>query len=240
MPIVKLDAIGSTNDFLSEMVASQSVENYTVVSAESQTKGRGQQGASWYSEPGKNLTVSVYIESVFSIPDAIFTLNAAVALAVADTLQTFKVQQVAIKWPNDILSGGSKVSGILIENTWRGDRVASIVGIGLNVNQTDFAGMPNVSSMALLKNRQFDRDAVLDILLTNLEEWTFESEKRSEGIWSAYHKLLFKRDVPAVFETTHGLTMGIIRGVTHDGRLRVEHEDGTEKLFAVREVKMRY
>lgn len=240
MPIVKLDAIGSTNDFLSEMIASQPVENYTVVTATSQMKGRGQQGANWYSEPGKNLTVSVYIESVFASPDAIFTLNAAVALAVADTLATFDLQDVAIKWPNDILSGSSKVSGILIENTWRSSHVASIVGIGLNVNQTDFAGMPSVSSMALLKNRQFDRDAVLDILLTNLKAWTLEAENRSEEIWSAYHKLLFKRDVPAVFESGQGLTMGIVRGVTHDGRLRVEQEDGTEKLFAVREVKMRY
>ncbi|HRN99740.1 MAG TPA: biotin--[acetyl-CoA-carboxylase] ligase, partial [Flavobacterium sp.] len=191
MPIVKLDAIGSTNDFLSEMIASQPVENYTVVTATSQTKGRGQQGANWYSEPGKNLTVSVYIESVFASPDAIFTLNAAVALAVADTLATFDLQDVAIKWPNDILSGSSKVSGILIENTWRSSHVASIVGIGLNVNQTDFAGMPHVSSMAHLKNRQFDRDAVLDILLTNLKAWTLEAENRSEEIWSAYHKLLF-------------------------------------------------
>ena len=239
MPIVKLGAIGSTNDFLSEMASMQQLENYTAVTAESQTNGRGQQGASWVAEPGKNLTVSVYIESAFKNPHSIFMLNAAIALAVADCLAEFGIPDVCVKWPNDILSGVTKIAGVLIENSWRANTVRSIVGIGLNVNQTHFKSLPHVSSMKLVSGRQFDRDQVLDNLLLQIKNRTNNLEEQ-HSIWSDYHARLFRKDKPMPFEADSRRFMGIIRGVDPDGRLRIELEDESFRTFGVREISMLY
>jgi BirA family biotin operon repressor/biotin-[acetyl-CoA-carboxylase] ligase len=239
MPIVKLDAIGSTNDFLSEMASAQQLENYTTVTTETQTKGRGQQGATWMAEPGKNLTVSVYIESSFKNPESVFMLNAAIALAIADCLDGLGIPDVCVKWPNDILSGMKKVSGVLIENSWRGSTVRSIVGIGLNVNQTDFGNLPHVASMALVTGRQFDRDEVLEKLLSQIKMRTNNVETKRD-IWVDYHARLFKKDKPMPFESAGRRFMGIIRGVDPDGRLRVELEDESIRTFGVREISMLY
>ena len=80
MKLIKLDAIDSTNDFLKRLSVEQSLENFTVVTAESQTRGKGQMGAKWDSETGKNLMISVLVNNVLNTISEIFDLNVAVAL----------------------------------------------------------------------------------------------------------------------------------------------------------------
>lgn len=241
MPIVKLDATTSTNDFLSELARSQRLENFTVVTAEKQTHGRGQRGALWESETGKNLTMSVLVESIFANPESVFVLNAAVAVAIADTVTALGIDQVSIKWPNDILSGSKKISGVLIENTIRSKgEVSSIVGIGLNVNQTDFDELPTASSLASITGRSFDKDKILEKLLVNLRAMTENAEARSEFIWERYHQMLFKKDVAAAFEAKGKRFSGMIEGVEKDGRLRIRHENDSISHYGIREIKMLY
>lgn len=201
MKLIKLDAIDSTNDFLKELASKQFVENFTVVTAEIQTKGKGQMGSVWVAEKGKNLTMSVLIKDVLIDLNQIYTLNIAVALAVVRALQSFKIPELAIKWPNDIMSYNYKIGGILIENSIKIDgSVNSIVGIGININQTNFENLPKGSSLAVIAKQEFDKQAVLLAIVQELKDAMIVLNTNPDSLWREYLSLLFKKNVPVPFE----------------------------------------
>lgn len=238
MPLIKLDAIGSTNDFLKELLRTQTVANFTVVSADTQFSGKGQRGAVWQSEPGKNLIMSVLFRGVAKDASQLFALNALVATTVVRVLQKHAIAQLHVKWPNDILSGNRKIGGILIENSM-GDSIDSIVGIGINVNQTNFDGLPQASSLAVVSGKTFDKDALVQEMASALEAAC--QNPNWETIWQGYQSQLYKRDVPSAFESAAGEKfMGIIRRVSEQGLLEVEREDAQLALFDIKEIKMLY
>lgn len=242
MYIIKLDATESTNLYLKNLLLSGIPEDLTVVIAKEQTQGKGQMGTTWQSSSGKNLTFSILkeIES-FLIADQ-FQLNIAVSLAIFDTLKTFQVPHLKIKWPNDILSGTSKICGILIENMLKGNQIrASIIGIGLNVNQTYFPNPFNATSLKLLLGRTFDLDEVLQVLLENLAKYLQFLETNKIGELSKdYLEVLFKREEVSSFQEPNGKSFtGTIKGISETGRLRVMKE-GVIKEFDLKEIKLLY
>ena len=243
MKLIKLDAIDSTNDFLKVLAGSQNLENYTVVTAESQTKGKGQMGAKWVSETGKNLTMSVLIkDSVFEIHH-IYNLNVAVSLSVLLALEKFEIPKLAIKWPNDIMSDSKKIAGILIENSIKTDgKIVSIIGIGVNVNQVDFLELPKASSLAVIMNTSFNKEAVLFGIIENIKRTLSKLENNeSLDLWMDYNSKLFKKGIPMPFESDKkGKFMGIIQDVTGDGRLRILLEDDSIALFDIKQIQMLY
>ena len=185
MKLIKLDAIDSTNEFLKGLSNKQELENFTVVTAENQTKGKGQMGAVWASEAGKNLIMSVLVKGFLSDICEIYNLNIAVSLAVINVLETSKIPGLSIKWPNDILSYNKKIGGILIENSIKSDgKIISIVGLGLNVNQTNFENLPKASSLAVICNAQFDKEellfSIMDKIEFNIKLW----KQQSDFFWS--------------------------------------------------------
>lgn len=236
---IKLDATESTNDYLRELIRRENTPSFTVVSTKNQTAGRGQMGASWIVAKGKNLTFSVFV-SDFVRKDNLFDLNAAVAIALVESVETFGIPDLKIKWPNDIMSGRNKIGGILIESVFRADGVVdSIIGIGLNVNQKDFDGLPQAGSMSSCSGTDFDRDEVLQVVLAALQSRICSISHDHSGIWAVYHNLLFKKEKPLVFETSDGFRFsGMIREVTTSGKLRVETESEEIREFGIREVKM--
>lgn len=242
MNIIKLSAIGSTNDYLKAMAATQHVEGFTVITAEHQTQGKGQMGAQWNVEPGKNLTFSVLVKDLLLEINEIFNLNAATAVSIAEALSGFHVPNICIKWPNDILAGNKKIGGILIENSIKKDgEIFSIIGIGLNVNQTDFDGLPKASSMAVATAGEFDKDDVMEAIVTNLKRNVSALlNKGSDAIWSKYHDRLYKKDIPMPFEKEGQRFMGIIKKVTRKGNLEVILEDDTTASYGVKEVQLLY
>jgi BirA family biotin operon repressor/biotin-[acetyl-CoA-carboxylase] ligase len=242
MNIIKLSAINSTNDYLKKLLNTQHVENYTVVVAEHQTAGRGQMGSEWQAEGGKNLTFSVLIKDLLLDVGAIFNLNAAVAVSVVQALETFSVPGLAIKWPNDILAGNKKIGGILIENNIKSDgEIFSIAGIGLNINQENFDGLPKASSLKLIAGKDFDKEAILNaVIITLRRNIAALINKDSKALWDAYHRMLFKKDMPMPFESRGIKFMGIIRGVTGNGNLEVLLEDETIASYSIKEVQLLY
>lgn len=145
----------STSSALRKM--QQNAENLTVLSARAQTSGRGQGTHSWHSCPGENLTFSIFLryESLNSLPACRQQcLSMASALSVVDFLDAFGIQ-AQVKKPNDIYVGLRKICGMLIENSLSGTKMNwSIVGIGINVNQTEFPDdLPNPVSMLQLAGR---------------------------------------------------------------------------------------
>ena len=243
MKIIKLDAIDSTNRFLKALSAQESRENFTVVSTESQTQGKGQRGSGWTSETGKNLAFSVLYNQKIEEIASLFTLNIVVALSVVEALKTVSNLNFAIKWPNDILAENKKIAGILIENTFKNqNEVQSIIGIGLNVNQSQFENLPQASSLFLLESQLFDREALLISIVNRLEFNLNKLENLNEDyFWNAYHAILFKKDVVSAFELALGNRfVGKIQKVTKDGKLEVLMEDDSVTFFDVKEVKMLY
>ena len=146
--------------------AEETGREFTLVTADYQTAGRGQRGNSWESERGQNLLLALVARPAFLPAAAQFRLSQTVALAVADTVARY-TDDVAVKWPNDVYVGDRKICGMLIEHDLAGPAIArSVTGIGLNVNQTVFrSSAPNPVSLRQLCGRPLDREEVLCALL---------------------------------------------------------------------------
>ena len=242
MPIIKLDAIDSTNDYLKRLSKESVLENYTIVMANEQTKGKGQMGAKWVSEKGKNLTMSILVKDFALRKENIFDLNIAVTVSVLNVLKNIQIPNITIKWPNDILSDSKKVAGILIENSLKPDSsLNSIIGIGLNLNQTNFENLPQATSLTCITGGIYDLEEIATKLKKSLEENMRILTKNSTMLWDEYHKNLYKINQPLAFEAKKGIRfMGIIKKVTRDGKLEVLLEDDSIVHYEVKEVKMLY
>ena len=243
MHIIKLNAIDSTNSYLKELSAKQTVANFTVVVAENQTNGRGQRGANWEDKKKKNLTFSVLIKDVLVSAAEVFNLNVLVAVSLFQTFLNLKIENLAIKWANDILADKKKICGILIENQFKSNsEIFSVIGIGINVNQENFSNLPQASSLKNISGQEWSKE---EVLLTFLNQFQNNINLyKNEGaayFWKVYHDNLFKKNVPMAFENSSGVKfMGIIKQVLPNGLLQIELEDDSLQLFDIKEVKMLY
>lgn len=249
--IIWLKSVDSTNSESRRRISD--MDNLSVVSALSQTEGRGQRGNRWYSEPGENLTFSLVLKfpangltgdlEPMQAYDQ-FVLSAVTSLSVVELLAEHGIQ-ARIKWPNDIYVGNKKVCGMLIQNSLRGEWIAdSIIGIGLNVNQRNFdVTLPNPTSMALCSHDSestFDikelLDEFMDIFKGYLERYCHIRGGYGR-LRQLYHAQLWRKDIPAQFiDMATGEFTGIIRGVTDKGCLLVETPEGIIKEFSFKEI----
>ncbi|MEO0570422.1 MAG: biotin--[acetyl-CoA-carboxylase] ligase [Bacteroidota bacterium] len=244
MQLIKLDATASTNGYLKSLVKEKQLEDFTVVICEHQTQGRGQKGNQWVSEKGKNLTISI-LKKINSLEaHQSFGLNCLVSLAVHDVLNELLIPKVKVKWPNDIMSGNKKLCGILIENSISGSQIKqSIIGIGLNVNQVNFSGFPNATSLRLRSGKDYDLENVLNKILKRLKLY-FEVvlPRGFEGLKNQYDRGLFRKDEWSKFSvpTDNSILTGMIKGITTSGQLIIEVADREVRAFNFKEIQMIY
>lgn len=241
MKIVKLNAIDSTNSYLKKLAGSEELESWTVVWAESQTHGKGQRDNIWHSESGKNLTFSVLIRfENFDVAQQHY-LNYISSLAIYNVLKFYIPDKLAVKWPNDILSAQSKIGGILTECTLKKNKVTeAIIGIGLNVNQTEFQeNIVNATSLKLRRNISFDLAELLEKILLELQFQSLEiQQKRFANIKERYEAVLYKKGIPSMFiDDSDNQFLGKIQGVSQAGKLIVELEDERQKSFNFKEIR---
>ena len=166
------DEIDSTNSYLLNEMDEETI-NGTVLFAEKQEKGRGRKTRTWLSAKGMNLTFSVLLTNNRFFKKNVTLINLAVPLAVANSINNVYQLETDLKWPNDILINKRKVAGILLESTSTGNSIDKLViGIGLNVNQTNFQGEFKISptSLRLELKHNVEREKVLAEVLNNLEE----------------------------------------------------------------------
>lgn len=242
MKLIKLDAIDSTNDFLKALSSQDEQENFTMVTAENQTKGKGQMGERWSSEAGKNLIMSVLVKDFLFDNEKVFDLSIVVSLSVIEVLKSLNIPNICVKWPNDIMSYNKKLGGILIENTIKSDgRIVSVVGIGLNVNQTNYTDLPNASSLAVISGETFDKNELAVLIVEKIKEKIDLWQNSVQSFWTDYFDSLFKKGVPMPFRNLNNENfMGIIQGVSPIGKLQVLLEDDSVAEFDIKEVKMLY
>lgn len=182
----------STSTLLREQY-SDALPNLYTIRTDYQTAGRGQAGNGWEGEDGKNLLFSSLLRCDVAASEQ-FRLTMLVSVAMVDMLAQYLPQEgLRIKWPNDIYYGDKKLSGILVENTLIGSRVAySIVGIGLNVNQLVFRSKaPNPVSMQQITGQEYDAQGLLEAYLETLRHWMDASP---EALKEAYMGHLYRRE----------------------------------------------
>jgi BirA family biotin operon repressor/biotin-[acetyl-CoA-carboxylase] ligase len=236
--LLHFEELDSTNTYALNLLSKNKPSEGTVITAHNQSNGRGQIGRNWQSEPRKNLTISLILYPKFLPARQQFLLNQAIALGISDYLQ-HHFKDVQIKWPNDIYIGDRKICGILIQNILSGSSIqASVVGIGLNVNQTSFASdLPNPTSMAKVLKKIFNLDVQLAKLCECLEIRYLQL--RSDNIaliQRDYLERLYRFQETALYKYPDGkLFSGQIVGVTDTGKLRIHHQRGEEQ-FEFREV----
>ena len=240
MKIIKLDAIDSTNDFLKNLIRNQNVENYTVVVAKNQTAGKGQMGSKWEAEIGKNLTFSILVKNFILDINDIFNVNIVVSVSILEVLKALNIPNLSIKWPNDILSDNKKIGGILIENNLKSNKTLdSVIGFGLNVNQSKFDGLPNASSLLNSAHQIFDLNEILLLIVSQIKNNLTVYEKSKTHFWENYHQNLYHLNVISKFEDEQkNQFQGKIIGVSNDGKLIVEFNDNSNKMFSLKEIKM--
>lgn len=243
MQIIKLDATESTNTYLKELSAKKEVQDFTIITTENQTSGRGQLNSKWESERGKNLAISI-LKNRINIPvDRLFLMNVCVSLSILDSLNRLNIPNLKVKWPNDILSGNFKIGGILIENIISGSKIKrSIIGFGLNVNQSEFKNAPNASSLKKIMGHDFNLDSVFYAIIENLHQklnrpiLTFEND-----LYKQYHSQLFKIGVKSNFLIQKDEPIeGVIEGVSKNGKLKVKLENGSLQEFGLKEIRLQY
>lgn len=226
----------STND----EARKECYDHLDAIWSEYQTSGRGQRGHSWHSAEGENVTFSVVLKPSFLPVVEQFLLSEVVALALVDTMAEYDIE-CRIKWTNDLYAGDSKLAGVLIEHQLSTEGIVrTIVGIGLNINQREFpADLPNPTSMALLRSASFDRREVLERYMANLEAWYGRLlEGNKSAIEERYRELMYHLDEQHIYALASGEKFrAIIRGVRPSGELRLEHEDGTIREYAFKEVE---
>lgn len=238
--IIRLHTCPDTSNYVAKALEQGEYRLGTVIMADYQTAGRGRRQKTWQSAAGENLTFSFAVDATFLPFDKIFLLSKAFSLAVAYALESFQISDVAIKWPNDLMAGPSKIAGLLIENKGNARRTG-ICGIGLNINQMDFPGLPNATSMALCRNRLFDRMDVLNVLVKKLDACYGHIRSGDfEAISRPYYDRLFGSTGPIVLTEADYRFGARIVGVENDGALRVTTEKGFEKRYYLDQVKVEY
>lgn len=242
MHLIKLSATTSTNDFLKNLSATSNLDNFTVVWADKQLHGKGQMGSVWVTEDTKNLTFSIYLKENILTADYLFTLNIVIANAVLKALISLDLTNIYIKWPNDILSYNKKIAGILIENNLHANgSISSIIGIGINCEQTNFDAFPQASSILKQYNVVPDRLQLLTAIVGNIKRTLNNIENKIDDEWYFYHNHLFRKDVVSTFESKDAtLFNGIIKEVNRHGQLVLQLENDDLKCYNLKEIKLMY
>jgi BirA family biotin operon repressor/biotin-[acetyl-CoA-carboxylase] ligase len=237
-----LNSVDSTNKYAHELISKINPIEGTVIRAEEQYAGRGQFGSEWKSKPGENITLSIILCPKFLLVKHQFYLNAAIALGVYDFINEIIVSsRLSIKWPNDIYIGEKKIAGLLIENILRGAYLdKTIVGIGININQTEFdPALPNPTSLSLECRKNFSIDNLLFQLYACLERQYLRLQRGSlQEIIKDYQKCLFGTNLTRKYKLSDGsLIEAEIVGVEENGRLLVKHNE-TIRSFDLKEISV--
>ena len=224
----------STND---EILSVINEDESTAIFTFKQTKGRGQYGNIWKVIPNQNMAYSLALKtSKVNISDTF--LNYYTAIIVRDFLANLTNAEAKIKWPNDIILNGKKVCGILIEKKKINNTEYYIIGIGINVLQSDFSNLPKAGSVLSATGLRFD----LNQFVNEFHQYVISrmEDINPEEIINIYNDSLFRKDEISVFQKNNLRQNGIIKNADKNGFLWIDLEkEGLQKFFH-KEIEMLY
>ena len=239
MKIIKLDAIDSTNSYLKKLLTKESLDDLTVVISKHQTKGKGRNGNIWANDASLNLAFSIYKRFNRLNINNKFILNLISSIAVFHLLSENKLNKLTIKWPNDIMSENKKISGILIENSVKGNFINhSVIGVGVNVNQRKFKNLPNATSMFIETGREFSLDTLASRLGEIFSKNFLQYEKNEGALLKYYNNQLFLKNTDSNFITKDGKRFsGKITRINKNGELIIMKADKREVNYTENEIR---
>ena len=236
--IIYLPETESTNQSLRELSDTGALPNKSILWADYQTKGRGQVGNTWESESGMNLLCSILFYPDHLPANRSFDILETVSLSVKYTLDKY-VSDISVKWPNDIYWKQKKISGILIENDLWGNMISrSIIGIGINLNQSEFKSeTPNPVSLRLITGHMYDLREILGQLQSEFE--LLEQELKGKGTNSLHQRYctaLYRREGFYPYQDAEGRFEARIHAIEPSGQLILERKDGSLSNYSFKEV----
>lgn len=231
--------IGSTQEYAFELAQKGTPEGVLVV-AEEQTRGRGRRGRSYFS-PSGGIWFSIVLRPPLS-PRLAPVINLAVGVALAEVVAELGLQSIVLRWPNDVLIGDKKLSGILSEMSAEPDRLNFVIlGMGINAN-IDMDSFPEelkslATSLRLELGKRVDRVEVLCKVLQKLEKYyQLLLEKGSSSIldaWKGFPNILGKR---VKVSAPEGIYEGVAIGLDEEGALLIRDDAGRERKFLAGDV----
>ena len=247
--IIHLAEVDSTNRWLRDYTQPEG-EEMTVCVADYQTAGKGFGSNTWESERGKNLLFSLLIHPTEIPAQEQFHISMATALAVCQAMRDFGISDVLVKWPNDIYWHNRKLCGILIENRISGSYLRdSIIGIGLNVNQTAFPSLTRVPasagsnpyptnpvpvSMCQILGHDIDREQILHHIIQQIKICPCMLEYTH----LCYNAQLYRRRQGLFpFCDADGEFLAELLDTDRQGNLYLRKADGTTRSYAFKEVQ---
>ncbi len=235
--LIHLQKAESTNNYAASIENQSKIQHKTVILASFQSKGKGQYNNVWQSEPDLNLLLSICL-----FPKAIdvanqFDLSRITTLAIRDSLSYFLKSPISIKWPNDIFVLNKKIAGVLIENILNKNKIErSIIGIGINVNQTSFDDIV-ATSFKNESDKNWDLARILEYLLYRFDHYLEMIDSKKEEIHRLFDLYLYKRKDWIKMSTKKlGEFSGRIIGTESNGMLLVEDEQLILHRFSHKEV----
>lgn len=222
--LIELESVDSTNNYAMARIHEGLASNGMIYLARHQWAGRGQRGKTWVSEPGQNLIMSVVVEpSPLNISQQ-FLFSAAVAMAILDLLEGFQIQNLKIKWPNDIYWNDRKAGGLLIESIVSGQTWSwAVIGIGLNLNQLDFPGeIPNAISLRQITGAMYEPVDIARSLTYGIRERISILYKNPDQILLEFNNSLYKKDQIITFRKNDEIFVSALKGINANGWMITE------------------
>lgn len=215
---IHLSVADSTNNFAAKLINDGLGSDNMVIMADFQSHGKGQYGNSWQSDKGLNLTFSLIKHFDMLSVEESQIITWAISISLVKTLRKYSVPSF-VKWPNDIMVGNKKIAGILIENRIKGNKIEwSIIGVGLNVNQTIF-DLPNATSLFLETQKKTN----LKLLLSETTKaFSAEIIKPFVNLKEEYNSHLYLKNIPSSFQDKSGLFTGTIQEVNSKGCILIK------------------
>jgi len=234
---IHLEVVDSTNNYVANLVRTEPSLETTIVSSDFQTDGRGQRTTKWQSLKAQNALFSMYLKWIeLPVADQ-FSISMQVAISIIKVISRELGEKVTIKWPNDIYLRNAKLGGILIESEIRGSLVnSSILGIGINVNQTVFDS-PNATSLKLESGRTHDRGEIIEMISNQIIQ-DFKQIQKFEKIKEEYIEHLWGLDEVRTFlivATQEHAEMKIL-DVSREGKLILKDETNRLQTFDIKEL----
>lgn len=219
---------GSTNTLAHQLAADGGAHGAVVV-ADAQTRGRGRLHRNWHSPPGVNLYLSVLLRPDWDAHRGP-PISLAAGVALAEAVEEILGRPPQLKWPNDLLHGERKLAGILVEAAAQQQMRYVVIGLGLNVNQTQFPSEleDTATSLCLAAGRTFDRAEVLSVVLARWEIWIDKLSRQPDAVvprWLDFAPWLGRR---IRVRQSRSEIAGTAISLTSGGALRLRDDAGVE------------
>lgn len=233
-PFIEFTTIESTNNYAMGLVKQGVATHGMAVFAHAQTKGKGQRGKLWSTQPDKNIILSLLLDASHLNISKQFELIATIAVATHEFLNTYILDNTTIKWSNDLYWRDRKAGGILIENVINGMNWQwSIVGIGININQTEFdETAKNPVSLKQITGKEFNPVALAKELCSYIQiKYTELLQGDFAQILHQYNQALYKKNESVTLKKDARVFSATVKQVNEWGQLKIDNAAETVLNF---------